>query len=112
MPRPSNFFPSTTPQLLCLRDSTRNPFLFIDLTGIPQPRPPIDSFIQALRIAARNAKNVRFDDVHYRASEQPRVREVPDYARQYLIEQPEFGPIEPNQARVAQAPSPAKPQKP
>ena len=48
--------------------------------------------IQALRIAARNAKNVRFDDVHYRASEQPMVREVPDYARQYLIEHPEFGP--------------------
>jgi hypothetical protein len=52
--------------------------------------------IQALRIAARNAKNVRFDDVYYRASEQPMVREVPDYARQYLIEHPEFGPpIEP-----------------
>jgi hypothetical protein len=48
--------------------------------------------IQALRIAARNAKNVRFDDVHYRASEQPMVREVPDYTRQYLIEHPEFGP--------------------
>jgi len=48
--------------------------------------------IQALRIAARNAKNVRFDDVHYRDSEQPMVREVPDYARQYLIEHPEFGP--------------------
>jgi hypothetical protein len=48
--------------------------------------------IQALRIAARNAKNVRFDDVHYRASEQPMVRQVPDYARQYLIEHPEFGP--------------------
>ena len=48
--------------------------------------------IQALRIAARNAKNVRFDDVHYRPSEQPMVREVPDYARQYLIEHPEQGP--------------------
>jgi hypothetical protein len=48
--------------------------------------------IQALRIAARNAKNVRFDDVHYRPSEQPMVREVPDYARQYLIEHPEAGP--------------------
>jgi hypothetical protein len=48
--------------------------------------------IQALRIAARNAKNVRFDDVHYRASEQPMVRQVPDYARQYLIEHPEVGP--------------------
>jgi hypothetical protein len=48
--------------------------------------------IQALRIAARNAKNVRFDDVHYRPSEQPMVREVPDYARQYLIEHPEYGP--------------------
>jgi hypothetical protein len=48
--------------------------------------------IQALRIAARNAKNVRFDDVHYRASEQPMVRQVPNYARQYLIEHPEAGP--------------------
>ncbi len=48
--------------------------------------------LQALRIAARNAKNVRFDDVHYRPSEQPMVREVPDYAQQYLIEHPEYGP--------------------
>src|SRR5580692_3033443 len=30
-----------------------------------------------MRIAARNAKNPRFDDVHYRVSEQPMVREVP-----------------------------------
>jgi hypothetical protein len=59
--------------------------------------------IQALRIAARNAKNVHFDDVHYRASEQPRVREVPDYARRYLIEQPEFGP--PIEHRSAGAPA-------
>ncbi len=48
--------------------------------------------IQALRIAARNAKNVRFDDCYYKSSEQPMVRQVPDYARQYLIEHPEFGP--------------------
>jgi hypothetical protein len=48
--------------------------------------------IQALRIAARNAKNVRFDDVHYRPTEQPMVREVPNYAHQYLIEHPEYGP--------------------
>ena len=48
--------------------------------------------IQALRIAARNAKNVRFDDCYYEPSEQPMVRQVPDYARQYLIEHPEFGP--------------------
>jgi hypothetical protein len=48
--------------------------------------------IQALRIAARNAKNVRFDDIHYRDSEPPMVREVPNYAQQYLIEHPEFGP--------------------
>jgi len=48
--------------------------------------------IQALRIAARNAKNVRFDDCYYKASEQKMVRQVPDYARQYLIEHPEFGP--------------------
>jgi hypothetical protein len=51
------------------------------------------------------------------------VREVPDYARQYQIEHPEFGPLsnpgarapspaKPNQARVAQAPVPARPQKP
>jgi hypothetical protein len=48
--------------------------------------------IQALRIAARNAKNVRFDDIHYRDSEPPMVREVPNYAEQYLMEHPEFGP--------------------
>jgi hypothetical protein len=48
--------------------------------------------IQALRIAARNAKNVRFDDCYYKAHEQPMVRQVPDYAHQYLIEHPEFGP--------------------
>jgi hypothetical protein len=65
--------------------------------------------IQALRIAARNAKNARFDEVHYRASEQPMVHEVPDHARQYLIEHPEFGPPSNPGAR---APSPARPQKP
>jgi hypothetical protein len=48
--------------------------------------------IQALRIAARNANNVRFDDADYRPSEPPMVREVPNYAQQYLIEHPEFGP--------------------
>ncbi len=48
--------------------------------------------LQALRIAARNAKEVRFDDCYYRDNEQPMVREVPDYAQQYLIEHPEFGP--------------------
>ena len=48
--------------------------------------------LQALRIAARNAKEVRFDDCYYRDDEQPMVREVPDYAQQYLIEHPEFGP--------------------
>jgi hypothetical protein len=48
--------------------------------------------IQALRIAARNAKNVRFDDTLYRENEPPMVREVPNYAQQYLIEHPEFGP--------------------
>ena len=47
--------------------------------------------IQALRIAARNAKNVRFDNCYYEDNEQEMVREVPDYARQYLIEHPEFG---------------------
>ncbi len=44
--------------------------------------------IQALRIAARNAKNVRFDDSLYKPTEPPMVREVPDYARQYQIEHP------------------------
>jgi hypothetical protein len=59
--------------------------------------------IQALRFAARNAKNVRFDDVHYRASEQPMVREVPDYARQYLIE-PRIRP--PNRTPLRRRPRP------
>jgi len=44
--------------------------------------------IQALRIAARNAKNVRFDDHLYKPTEPPMVREIPDYARQYQIEHP------------------------
>ena len=48
--------------------------------------------IQALRIAARNAKNVRFDDRDYRLSGLTMVCEIPDYARQYLIEHPELGP--------------------
>ena len=43
--------------------------------------------IQVLRIAARNAKNVRFDDRLYQPTDPPMVREVPDYARQYQIEQ-------------------------
>src|SRR5271154_4354468 len=47
--------------------------------------------IQALRIAARNAKNVRFD-TNREYEKQSMVREVPDYAQQYLIEHPEFGP--------------------
>src|SRR5579863_10180258 len=48
--------------------------------------------IQALRIAARNAKNVRFDNCYYEQDEQKMVRQVPNYARQYLIEHPEIGP--------------------
>ena len=47
--------------------------------------------IQALRIAARNAKNIRFDDCLYKPTEPPMVRDVPDYARQYQIEHPELG---------------------
>jgi len=47
--------------------------------------------IQALRIAARNAKNVRFDTKR-ESEKQSMVREVPDYAQQYLIEHPEAGP--------------------
>ncbi len=46
--------------------------------------------IQALRIAARNAKNVRFDDFLYKPTDPPMVRDVPDYASQYLIEHPEL----------------------
>ena len=46
--------------------------------------------IQALRIAARNAKNIRFDDCLYKPTEPPMVRDVPDYARQYQIEHPEL----------------------
>jgi transposase len=42
---------------------TSNSCLFIDMAGIPQPRPDRD-------------------DVHYRVREQAMVREVPDYARQ------------------------------
>jgi hypothetical protein len=48
--------------------------------------------IQALRIAARNAVHARFDDCYYEEDEQKMVRVVPDYARQYLIEHPEYGP--------------------
>jgi hypothetical protein len=48
--------------------------------------------IQALRIAARNAKNFRFDNCYYEEDEQKMVRQVPNYARQYLIEHPEIGP--------------------
>ena len=48
--------------------------------------------IQALRIAARNEKNVRFDNCYYEEDEQKMVRQVPNYARQYLIEHPEVGP--------------------
>src|SRR5579872_7231865 len=48
--------------------------------------------VQALRIAARNAKNVPFDNCCYAQDEQKMVRQVPNYARQYLIEHPEIGP--------------------
>jgi hypothetical protein len=48
--------------------------------------------IQALRIAARNARNVRFDNCYYEEDEQKMIRQVPNYARQYLIEHPEYGP--------------------
>jgi hypothetical protein len=60
--------------------------------------------IQALRIAARNAKNVRFDTKR-ESEKQSMVREVPDYAQQYLIEHPEFGP--PLNPSGAGAPEPA-----
>jgi hypothetical protein len=60
--------------------------------------------IQALRLAARNAKNVRFDQDRYFSHEQPMVREVPDYARQYLIEHPEFGSPLSQCSKSAQSP--------
>src|ERR1700676_4397753 len=44
--------------------------------------------IQALRIAARNARNVRFDNCYYEEDEQPMVRQVPNYPPQYLINTP------------------------
>jgi hypothetical protein len=47
--------------------------------------------IQALRIAARNAKSVHFEP-YFEDEKESMVREVPDYARQYLIEHPELGP--------------------
>jgi hypothetical protein len=63
--------------------------------------------IQALRIAARNAKNVRFDAHDHGVMAQPIVREVPDYARQYLIEHPEFGPpIESKKEQINPTPEP------
>jgi hypothetical protein len=45
--------------------------------------------IQALRIAARNAKEVRFEAYDDTGEEPKMVRQVPDYARQYQIEHPE-----------------------
>ena len=64
--------------------------------------------IQALRIAARNAKNVRFDTKR-ESEKQSMVREVPDYAQQYLIEHPEFGPPL-NQTNSVQIEAQAEPQ--
>ena len=62
--------------------------------------------IQALRIA-RNAKNVRFDAHDHGVMAQPIVREVPDYARQYLIEHPEFGtPLESKKEQINPTPEP------
>jgi hypothetical protein len=55
-------------------------------------RPRARLILQALRIAARNAKEVRFDNCYYGETEQKMVRQVPNYAHQYLIEHPEFGP--------------------
>jgi len=63
--------------------------------------------IQALRIAARNAKNVRFDTYH-EDEKQSMVRQVPDYARQYLIEHPEFGPPIDSQQTKCGAGAPAR----
>ncbi len=65
--------------------------------------------IQALRIAARNAKNVRFDTKR-ESEKQSMVREVPDYAQQYLIEHPEFGPPLNQTNSVVQIEAQAEPQ--
>jgi len=65
--------------------------------------------IQALRIAARNAKNVRFDSKR-ESEKQSMVREVPDYAQQYLIEHPEFGPPLNQTNSVVQIEAQAEPQ--
>ena len=65
--------------------------------------------IQALRIAARNAKNVRFDTKR-ESEKQSMVREVPDYAQQYLIEHPEFGPPLNQTSSVVQIEAQAEPQ--
>jgi hypothetical protein len=88
--------------------------------GHPSTSPAIDPFIQALRIAASKAKNVRFDGVHHRASEQPRGREAPRLRppipdRTPRIRPPSNSvaraspPAKRNQARVAPAPPPARP---
>jgi hypothetical protein len=47
--------------------------------------------LQALRLAARNVQHLRFG-TPFEADKQTMVREVPNYARQYLIEHPEYGP--------------------
>ena len=47
--------------------------------------------LQALRLAARNAQHIRFS-TPFEVEKQTMVREVPNYARQYLIEHPEYGP--------------------
>jgi hypothetical protein len=45
--------------------------------------------------------------IHYKSYEPPMVREVPDYARQYLIEHPEFGPpIESKKEQINPTPEP------
>jgi hypothetical protein len=47
--------------------------------------------LEALRIAVRNAKHVRFEP--HQSEMQSMVRQVPDYAHQYLVEHPEYGPL-------------------
>jgi hypothetical protein len=55
--------------------------------------------LKALHIAVRNSRNVRFslhpDDM---------VREVPNYAQQYLTEHPELNPTQPNPHATPDAP--------
>jgi hypothetical protein len=57
--------------------------------------------LKALHIAVRNSRNVYF---HIRRDDM--VREVPNYAEQYLSEHPELNPPEPPPANIPEPPAP------